>query len=150
MGVQETIRDTEGRRVRLDRDDSIVSAAPTLIHNGRISIDAATEGVLDPSDLSFGYAWANARQPRTMAGVDAEGRLILATVDGRQTGGSEGFTIQEAATFMRSLGAVNALNLDGGGSTAMAVNGVLVNKPSDATGERADGGTIQVLPGKTG
>lgn len=82
-----------------------------------------------------------------MAGVDARGRLILATVDGRQSGGSEGFTLQGAAAFMRWLGAVDALNLDGGGSTAMAVGGVLVNKPSDAAGERADGGTIQVLPG---
>jgi exopolysaccharide biosynthesis protein len=47
---------------------------------------------------------------------------------------------------MRSLGTVDALNLDGGGSTAMAVNGVLVNNPSDAAGERPVGGTIQVLP----
>ncbi|MFK0170611.1 phosphodiester glycosidase family protein [Streptomyces sp. NPDC090306] len=150
IGVQEVVRDTDGRRVRLDSDDSIVSAAPTLVEDGRISIDAATEGVVDPADLSFGYAWANTRQPRTMAGVDAGGRLILATVDGRQSGGSEGFTLREAATFMRSLGAVDALNLDGGGSTAMAVNGALVNKPSDATGERAVGGTIQVLPRTTG
>ncbi|MEU6553398.1 phosphodiester glycosidase family protein [Streptomyces sp. NPDC046915] len=148
--VREVVRDTAGKRVRLDRDDSIVSAAPTLVRHGRISVDAAAEGVVDPQDLSFGYAWANVRQPRTMAGVDAEGRLILATVDGRRTGGSEGFTLQEAAAFMRSLGAVDALNLDGGGSTAMAVHGVLLNNPSDATGERAVGGTIQVLPGRTG
>jgi exopolysaccharide biosynthesis protein len=47
---------------------------------------------------------------------------------------------------MRGLGAVNALNLDGGGSTAMAVNGAVVNKPSDATGERPVGDTVQVLP----
>ena len=47
---------------------------------------------------------------------------------------------------MRGLGAVNALNLDGGGSTAMAVNGTVVNKPSDTTGERAVGDTVQVLP----
>ncbi|MGW2936992.1 phosphodiester glycosidase family protein [Streptomyces sp. NPDC001156] len=146
IDVQEVIRDTAGKRVKLDGDDSIVSAAPTLVRHGRASIDAATEGVVDPKDLSFGYAWANVRQPRTMAGVDAKGRLILATVDGRRTGGSEGFTLQEAAAFMRSLGTVDALNLDGGGSTAMAVNGVLVNNPSDATGERPVGGTIQVLP----
>ncbi|GGY97450.1 phosphodiester glycosidase family protein [Streptomyces poonensis] len=150
IGVSDVIRDTKGRQVRLDGDDSIVSAAPTLVRDGRISIDAATEGVLAPSDLSYGYAWANARQPRTMAGVDAKGRLILATVDGRLSGGSEGFTLQEAAAFMRSLGAVNALNLDGGGSTAMAVNGVLVNRPSDAAGERAVGDTIQVLPRRAG
>ncbi|MGW5445611.1 phosphodiester glycosidase family protein [Streptomyces asiaticus] len=47
---------------------------------------------------------------------------------------------------MRSLGAVQALNLDGGGSTAMAVNGRLANTTSDATGERAVGDTVQVLP----
>lgn len=146
VNVAETVRDTAGHRVRLGSHDSIVSAAPTLVKNGRISIDAATEGVLDPKDLSYGYAWANIRQPRTMAGTDARGRLILVTVDGRQAGGSEGFTLQEAASFMRSLGAVQALNLDGGGSTAMAVDGSLVNHTSDATGERAVGDTIQVLP----
>ncbi|WP_377273045.1 phosphodiester glycosidase family protein [Peterkaempfera sp. SMS 1(5)a] len=150
IGVREVVRDTAGRRVPLGRDDSIVSAAPTLVSHGRISIDAAAEGVVDPQDLSFGYAWANSRQPRTMAGVDARGRLVLATVDGRLAGGSEGFTLQEAASFMRSLGAVEALNLDGGGSTAMAVDGVLVNNTSDATGERAVGGTIQVLPRHAG
>ncbi|MYR59500.1 sporulation protein, partial [Streptomyces sp. SID625] len=149
IGVEEVVRDTAGRRVRLGRGDSVVSAAPTLVARGRIHIDAAAEGVVDSRDLSFGYAWSNVRQPRTMAGVDARGRLILATVDGRRTGGSEGFTLQEAAAFMRSLGAVDALNLDGGGSTAMAVGGVLVNNPSDATGERAVGGTVQVLPGRT-
>lgn len=67
-------------------------------------------------------------------------------MDGRQAYGSEGFTLQEAAEFMRSLGADQALNLDGGGSTAMAVNGALVNHTSDATGERAVGDTLQVLP----
>ncbi|MFE3220187.1 phosphodiester glycosidase family protein [Streptomyces antimycoticus] len=86
------------------------------------------------------------RQPRTMAGLVPKGRLILATVDGRQPGVSEGFTLEETARFMRSLGAVQALNLDGGGSTAMAVNGRLANVTSDATGERAVGDTVQVLP----
>lgn len=47
---------------------------------------------------------------------------------------------------MKSLGAVQAMNLDGGGSTAMTVAGALVNQPSDAAGERAVGDTIQVLP----
>ncbi|MDF3298197.1 phosphodiester glycosidase family protein [Streptomyces tropicalis] len=149
VGVDEVVRDTAGRRVALDADDSIVSAAPTLVENGRIDIDAAAEGVVDPRDLSFGYAWADVRQPRTMAGVDRKGRLILATVDGRQKGGSEGFTLYEAAEFMRSLGAVKALNLDGGGSTAMAVRGALVNNPSDATGERPVGDTVQVIPARS-
>ena len=54
------------------------------------AIDAATEGVLDPKDLSFAYGWAEQRQPRTMAGIDARGRLLLVTVDGRRPGVSEG------------------------------------------------------------
>ncbi|SEF90257.1 Sporulation related domain-containing protein [Actinacidiphila yanglinensis] len=146
--VSEEVRDTAGRRVPLGKGDSIVSAAPTLVKDGRVSIDAASEGTVDPSDLSFGYAWANTRQPRTLAGVDAKGRLLLVTVDGRLSGGSEGFTLQEGAAFMRSLGAVQALNLDGGGSTAMAVDGRLVNSTSDATGERPVGDTLQILPGR--
>ncbi|GII34204.1 phosphodiester glycosidase family protein [Planotetraspora mira] len=146
ISVTEDIRDDHGRKVRLGKDDSIVSAAPTLVEDGRIRIDAATEGVVDPLDLSFGFAWANNRQPRTMAGIDRQGRLLLVTVDGRLSGGSEGFTLAEGAAFMRSLGAVDALNLDGGGSSTTVVNGTLVNRPSDATGERPVGDTIQVLP----
>ncbi|WP_214105599.1 phosphodiester glycosidase family protein [Acrocarpospora catenulata] len=146
VSVRKVIRDTDGHRVRLGADDSIVSAAPTLVKDGRIHIDAAAEGVVDPADLSFGYTWANKRQPRTMAGLDQQGRLLLVTVDGRLSGGSEGFTLTEGAAFMQSLGAVQAMSLDGGGSTAMAVDGALVNRPSDATGERPVGDTVQVLP----
>ncbi|MFJ2394559.1 phosphodiester glycosidase family protein [Streptomyces sp. NPDC087843] len=146
LSLREVIRDSSHREIRLGPDDSIVSAAPTLVEDGRVHIDAATEGTLDPRDLSFGFAWSNVRQPRTLAGIDRRGRLLLVTVDGRQPGVSEGFTLAEAARFMRSLGAVQALNLDGGGSTAMAVDGKLVNVTSDARGERAVGDTIQVLP----
>ncbi|MEV6979946.1 phosphodiester glycosidase family protein [Sphaerisporangium sp. NPDC051017] len=47
---------------------------------------------------------------------------------------------------LENSGAVQALNLDGGGSSAMVVGGALVNRPSDAAGERPVGDTIQVLP----
>ena len=147
LTVEESVTDAAtGHRLHLGAGDSIVSAAPVLMRDGRIAIDAATEGVLDPQDLSYNYQWANVRQPRTMAGIDAHGDLLLVTVDGRQSAGSEGFTLFEEAEFMRSLGATQALNLDGGGSTAMAVDGKLVNNTSDATGERAVGDTVQVLP----
>jgi hypothetical protein len=146
LTVDEQVRDSAGNAVPLTGKTGIVSAGPILLRDGHLSIDAATEGVVDPADLSFGYAWAEQRQPRTLAGTDARGRLILVTVDGRQPGVSEGATLEEAAELMRGLGAVNALNLDGGGSTAMTVNGAVVNKPSDATGERPVGDTVQVLP----
>jgi hypothetical protein len=79
LALDEQIRDTSGARVFLQGSDSIVGAAPVLLRNGRQAIDAATEGVLDPKDLSFAYAWGEQRQPRTMAGVDSRGRLLLVT-----------------------------------------------------------------------
>ncbi|MFB9839163.1 phosphodiester glycosidase family protein, partial [Actinoallomurus acaciae] len=146
LTIDERVRDSAGRTVPLTGGTGIVSAGPILLRDGKVAIDAATEGVIDPADLSFGYAWAEQRQPRTLAGTDARGRLILVTVDGRQPGVSEGATLEEAARLMRGLGAINALNLDGGGSTAMAVDGNVVNKTSDATGERPVGDTVQVIP----
>ncbi len=90
--------------------------------------------------------------PRTAAGFAANGRrLLLVVIDGRQTGYSAGTTTRETAALMRDLGARSALNLDGGGSTAMVVrdasNGLvrLVNKPSDAAGERPVGDALAVL-----
>jgi len=81
-----------------------------------------------------------------MAGIDASGRLLLITVDGREPSISEGLTLTELATLARQLGAQEAMNLDGGGSTAMAVNGQLVTHPSDTTGERAVGDTVTITP----
>jgi len=145
--LDDQVRDTaSGARVDVHAGDGIVSAAPVPLRGGRLAIDADTEGVIDVHDLSFGYAWAEQRQPRTMAGIDERGRLLLVTVDGRQPGVGEGVTLQEGAHLMQSLGAVDAMNLDGGGSTAMVVDGLLVNHPSDSTGERADGDAVVVLP----
>lgn len=76
------------------------------------------------------------RHPRSAVGVSRNGRyLILMTVDGRQPGYSEGATTAETAEWMRKLGAHNALNLDGGGSTTLVIQGpdgrpVTLNRPS--------------------
>ncbi|MBO0841676.1 MAG: phosphodiester glycosidase family protein [Nocardioides sp.] len=146
LPVTESVRDGSGHTVPLTPHTSIVSAAPNLVTDGRTDIDATAEGVIDPADLSFNYAWAEIRQPRTIAGIDAHGRLLLVTVDGRQPGVSEGLTLAEEAVLMKSLGAVDAMNLDGGGSTAIATGGTLLNHTSDATGERADGDFIVAVP----
>jgi exopolysaccharide biosynthesis protein len=60
----------------------------------------------------------------------------LVTIDGRQEA-SLGMSFAEMADFLLTLGATDALNLDGGGSTAMVIDGEVVNRPSDITGERA-------------
>ncbi|GAB4195361.1 MAG: hypothetical protein Kow00105_09600 [Phycisphaeraceae bacterium] len=66
-------------------------------------------------------AFFTTQHPRTAIGVTADNRLLLVTVDGRQPGFSEGMSLDELARFMIELGAVQALNLDGGGSTTMAI-----------------------------
>jgi hypothetical protein len=145
LTVGERLTDRRGQPVPLRRGMSIASAAPVLLSGGRFEIDAAAEGVTDPRDPSFDYAWARERQPRTIAGVSRSGQLILVTIDGRQPGVSDGATLVEAAVLMRSLGAVSALNLDGGGSTTMVAGGALLTRPSDGA-ERADGDFLVAVP----
>jgi len=82
-------------------------------------------------------SFAAARHPRTAVGFDAaRGLLWMVGVDGRQPGYSDGMSLPELAGLMESLGATDAVNLDGGGSTVMVLRGVAVNRPSDAEGER--------------
>ncbi len=83
-------------------------------------------------------SFAAARHPRSAVGYDADaGVLWLAAVDGRQPPHSVGMSLPELAGLFEALGAEEALNLDGGGSTALVVGGRAVNRPSDPTGERA-------------
>lgn len=76
------------------------------------------------------------RHPRSTVGVSRDGRyLILMTIDGRQPGYSEGASKPEAAAWLKRLGAWDAINLDGGGSTTLAVEGPdgrpeIINRPS--------------------
>ncbi|GAB3879818.1 phosphodiester glycosidase family protein [Terrabacter terrigena] len=122
---------------------SVVNGGPQLLQGGAFHVTQAADGMVHPGDPSFQYGWVLQRNPRTFAGVDASGRTVLVTVDGRQLG-EMGLSIQETADVAKSLGLVDALNLDGGGSTAMVVEGGLVSHPSDAAGERAVGDAIYV------
>jgi Phosphodiester glycosidase len=124
----------------------VVGGGPRLVAGGRVRVRASAEGFAPLSAPWFGQFFVASRQPRTLAGVRADGGLLLVTVDGRQPGWSAGVTLREAARTMRSLGARDALNLDGGGSTAMAIRGRTVNRPSDPGGERPVSDALLVLP----
>ena len=87
-----------------------------------------------------------ARQPRTAVGVTANGKILLVVIDGRQPRWSRGATLGELRTILRDLGAVDALNLDGGGSSEMVVDGEVVNRPSDGR-ERRITNAVLILPG---
>jgi hypothetical protein len=145
MRLDTTVTDRTGRPVRFQHGDSVVNGGPQLVHNGQISVDPVRDGLvhddpalhLPPSALgaSWGYTWFIRDNPRTGAGVDDHGRLLLVEVDGRQPGVSQGLPIKQFADVLRSLGAVEAINLDGGGSSAVVVNGALVSSPSDVDGQ---------------
>jgi hypothetical protein len=102
-------------------------------------------------DAAGGANFGPVRHPRTIVGLAANGRrILLVVVDGRQPGVSAGMTLRESAALMRALGAREAINLDGGGSSAMVLrepDGTmrLLNTPSDAGGERAVANALVAL-----
>jgi hypothetical protein len=131
------------RRLEPAAYQAIVGGGPRLLRNGLVRLGSLAEGF---SPRSFFNAFVLSRAPRTLAGVRSDGRLLLVTVDGRRRGWSAGLSLFEAARLMRSLGARDALNLDGGGSSTMAVGRRVVSRPSDRGGERAVSDGLFVLP----
>ena len=139
------LRDEHNRVLRQPSTMSIVNGGPELVSDGRLHVTPMVDGFVRPADPSFYYGFSAKRNPRTFAGVDRAGRLLLVTADGRSTA-SLGLTILETGAVARALGMRDALNLDGGGSTTMVVGGQVINRPSDATGERPVGDALLILP----
>jgi hypothetical protein len=137
--------DADGRRIDAADFTAALGGGPRLLRDGRTDIPRAAEGYAPPNDPGWGRRISD-RNPRTMAGVDADGHLIMATVDGRQPGYSVGLSYVEGAELMRSLGARDAVNLDGGGSATMVIRGRVVNSPSDDEGERPVADSLEVVP----
>lgn len=73
----------------------------------------------------------------------------MVVVDGRQPEHSDGMSLPELTAVLESLGATEAVNLDGGGSSIMVVKGVPVSRPSDAGGERAVVNALAVVRDRT-
>ena len=123
--------DTSEYRQVARRYRSALAAGPVLIDDGRI--------VEYDSDKTF----YTGRHPRTLIGKRADGEMVMAVIDGRFQGEGEGAAIAETAYIARQLGLVEALNLDGGGSSTLwtARKGVLNhpydNHRFDHAGERA-------------
>jgi exopolysaccharide biosynthesis protein len=126
------------KRLKLTPDLHVIAGGVGLVSNGKSRITAKRDGH-DSVNMIL------RRHPRTLLGTTRNGTLILATIDGRQPGVTVGASFLEAAQFMRWLGARDAINLDGGGSSAMVVKDKVVNHPSDGA-ERAVGDALLVLP----
>jgi exopolysaccharide biosynthesis protein len=104
-----------------------VAGGPVLISEGRIRVTADEE-------VFFGSAIPKVH-PRTAVGITRAGLLILLVVDGRQME-SSGVDLEDLASIMLDLGAYEAMNLDGGGSSTLVVEGVRLNVPAGSETER--------------
>ena len=107
-----------------------VGGGPVLIHDGKIRITDREE------QLFPGTHPRGQRDPRTAMGYTRDGRLILLVVQGRTPGVAMGATLQQEAEILLRLGCYEALNLDGGGSSCLLVNGKETIHPSDRDGQR--------------
>ena len=107
-----------------EKDWEVLASGPVLVDDGV----TATYGEDMPNWKSF----YNKRHPRTLMGKDADGGVWLVVVDGRFPGEAEGMTIAELTALAEKLGLVEALNLDGGGSSTLwTLPGGVLNHPCD-------------------
>lgn len=114
----------------------VIGAGPTLVKGGKVYVTADAEQF--PADIRVG------RAPRSAVGITKYGDYIFAVVDGRQAH-SKGCTLTEWARILKNdFGAVEAINLDGGGSTELLFKGSLVNSPSDGN-ERPVGDALTIV-----
>lgn len=104
-----------------------------LLKGGAVAIDTLTAG--------FSKSFADTRHPRTAIGRTAKGDLWFITVDGRQPM-SVGASLEELAKIMLSHGCTDAMNLDGGGSTTLAIFGQVMNRPSDGAERKVANGVL--------
>lgn len=118
--------------------EDIVAGVPQLIKNGKLAITWQEE--------KAGKDFTESRHPRTAVAKLTDGKFLMVTIDGRQPEHSIGMNLQELAELLLELGATDAMNLDGGGSTMMYLDGKVVNKPSDKDGERKVSDAILVFP----
>jgi len=108
--------------------ETAVGGGPVLVHDGKIMVTNEEEGLFIKGEKDI--------HPRSAMGYTRDGRIIVLAVQGRTPGVASGVTLAEEAKVLFDLGCYEALNLDGGGSSCMLVNGKETIKPSDKEGER--------------
>jgi exopolysaccharide biosynthesis protein len=105
-----------------------VGGGPVLVHDGKVDVTNREEQLFPDAIGEY--------QPRTAMGYTRDGRLIILAIQGRTPQKAAGATLQEEARIMQGLGCYEALNLDGGGSTCLLVNGKETVRPSGPEGQR--------------
>lgn len=113
--------------------DQVAGGGPALLKAGKPAIDWDSAG--------FSPGFANNRHPRTAIGRTQAGDLWFVVIDGRQPM-SAGANLAETAQIMLDLGCLDAINLDGGGSSTLAILGVTLNRPSDGQERKIANGIL--------
>lgn len=145
MNQLANVKPGDNIKVTLTIDDkwmnsqSMIATGPLLVKDGKVAIG-----------MNESSSFAKSLHPRSAVGITMDNKLILVTVDGRKLGYSNGISIGDLAQYMISLGAVQAINLDGGNSTTMAARlaghdfAYLVNRPSAGV-ERRVSNALQII-----
>jgi hypothetical protein len=105
-----------------------IGGGPVLVHDGKVHITNREEQLFPDANGDY--------EPRTAMGYTRGGELIILAIQGRTPGRAAGATLQQEARIMLGLGCYEALNLDGGGSSCLLLNGKETVRPSDPEGER--------------
>jgi exopolysaccharide biosynthesis protein len=137
--VNNLLESPNQKRNNFKKTQDIIGGVPQLIRDGKIDITWQEE--------KSSKAFVETRHPRTAVAKLKDGKFLMITVDGRSEQ-SAGIGLEDLARLFLELGATDAMNLDGGGSTTMFVDGKVVNKPSDKEGERRVSDAILVFPRK--
>jgi hypothetical protein len=106
-----------------------VGGGPVLLQNGEIKIT-------NNEEMKFAGKAIEDKHPRTAMGYTRDQKLIIMVIEGRNPGIAEGVTLVQEARLLKDLGCVEALNLDGGGSSCMLINGKETIHVSDKEGQR--------------
>ncbi len=110
------------------------AGGPMVLKKGTLLSNGLDEG--------FNAAFWNDRHPRTALGSTVHGDLWMVVVDGRQPGVSRGASLSELGVIMQKLGCIDAMNLDGGGSSEMVLKGMSLNRPSDKNSRAVANGIL--------
>ena len=142
-----TIYRSTGQQISNDRDihfkkwrpEVAVGGGPNLLSRGKIDITNNEERM-------FAGARINEKHPRTAMGYTRDKKLVILVIEGRFPGKAEGATLEQEARLLLNIGCVEALNLDGGGSSCLLVNGKQTITPCDKTGQRPVPAVFMIKP----
>ena len=109
--------------------ETAVGGGPVLVQHNEVKIS-------NNEELKFNGKAIDDKHPRTCMGYTKDGRLIMMVIAGRYKGIAEGATLTQEAQLLKDIGCEEALNLDGGGSSCMLINGKETIKPSEKGEER--------------